>query len=96
MEDGGESRWLYAQAVRLDGLWDFGANHECGEQGKSVQVFAAFTISVDGTVSNSPPTQATASADGSMTAEDAVRAIAEDKINKILLALKTGKVVKAG
>jgi hypothetical protein len=31
-----------------------------------------------------------------MTAEDAVRAIAEEKINKILLVLKTGRVVKAG
>ncbi len=64
------------------------------KQGNSTQVFAAFTIWVDGQVSNSPPTQGSASAEGSMTAEDAVRAIAEDKVKQILQVLKKGTVVQ--
>ena len=65
------------------------------KQGNSVQVFSQFTILVDGTMSNVPPIQGNGSANGSNTAEDAVRAITEARINKILETLKTGRVLKA-
>ena len=64
------------------------------KQGNSLQILSAFTIWVDGTMSNVPPIQGTGSAVGS-TAEDVVRAITEDRIKKILETLKTGRVVKA-
>ncbi len=65
-------------------------------QGNSVKVFSAFTIWVDGTLSNVAPIQGSAAADGSNTAEDAVRALTEDRIEKILKTIKTGAVHKAG
>ena len=65
-------------------------------QGSSVQVFSAFTVWVDGTLSNVAPIQGSASAEGSNTAEDAVRAITADRIEQILKKLKTGGVRKAG
>ena len=66
------------------------------KQGNSLQILSAFTIWVDGTVSNVPPIQGTGSAEGSSTAEDAVRAITESRVKKILETIKTGRVVKAG
>jgi hypothetical protein len=65
------------------------------KQGSAVQVFSAFTILVDGALSNVPPIQGNGSAEGSNTAEDAVRAITEMRIKKILDTLKTGRVAKA-
>ena len=65
------------------------------KQANTVQVFSAFTILVDGAISNVPPIQGAGSAEGSSTAEDAVRAITEMRIKKILDTLKTGRVVKA-
>jgi hypothetical protein len=65
------------------------------KQANAVQIFSAFTILVDGAISNVPPIQGSGSAEGSSTAEDAVRAITESRIKKILDTLKTGRVVKA-
>ncbi len=65
------------------------------KQGNTVQVFSAFTILVDGSLSNVPPIQGNGSAEGSSSAEDAVRAITENRIKKILDTLKTGRVAKA-
>ncbi len=66
------------------------------KQGNSTQIFSAFTIWVDGTISNVPPIQGTGFAEGSSTAEDALRAITESRVKKILETIKTGRVVKAG
>ena len=66
------------------------------KKGKTVQIFSNFTIWVDGTVSNVPPIQGTGFAEGSNTAEDALRAITESRVKKILETIKTGRVVKAG
>jgi hypothetical protein len=66
------------------------------KEGGTISVFITFTIWVDGTISNVPPVQGTGSATGGNTAEDVVRAITESRIKKILEALKTGKVAKAG
>jgi hypothetical protein len=65
------------------------------KQGNRVNIFSAFTIWVDGTVSNVPPIQGSGFAEGSNTAEDAVRAITESKIKQILDTIKTGRVIKA-
>ena len=66
------------------------------KKGNSTQIFMTFTIWIDGTISNVPPIQGTGFAEGSSTAEDAVRAITENRIKKILETIKTGRVVKAG
>ena len=47
-------------------------------------------------MSNVPPVEGNGFAEGSNTAEDALRAITEARINKILGVIKTGRVVKAG
>jgi len=65
------------------------------KQGNSSQVFSTFTIWVDGTLSNVAPIPGNGSAEGSNTAEDAVRAITEARVKKILQTLKTGRVKKA-
>jgi hypothetical protein len=65
------------------------------KKGNSIQIFSTFTIWVDGTMSNVPPIQGTGFAEGSNTAEDAVRAITESRVAKILDTLKTGRVIKA-
>ena len=66
------------------------------KQGNSSQVLSTFTIWVDGTLSNTQPIQGNGSAEGSMTAEDAVRAVTENRITMILEKLKTGSIHKAG
>ena len=66
------------------------------KQGNSLQVLSTFTIWVDGTLSNAQPIQGNASAEGSSTAEDAMRDITEDRITKILEKIKTGQVHQAG
>jgi|GEM_PF-6372955 len=65
------------------------------KQGSSTHVSVAFTIWVDGTMSNVPPVPGAGFAEGGSTAEDVVRAITEARIEKILATLKTGRVVKA-
>jgi hypothetical protein len=65
------------------------------KQGRSSQVLSKFTILVDGTMSNVPPIDGTGYAEGSNTPEDAMRAIAEARITKILETLKGGRVKKA-
>jgi hypothetical protein len=64
------------------------------KQGRTVQILSAFTIMVDGTLSNVPPIQGSGFAKGSNTAEDATRMITEMRIKKILETLKTGRVIK--
>ena len=66
------------------------------KQGNSVQVLSTFTIWVDGTLSNVAPIQGAGSAEGSNTAEDAMRGITENRITMILEKLKTGNIRKAG
>ena len=66
------------------------------KQGNSLQVLSTFTIWVDGTLSNVAPIQGAGSADGSSTAEDAMRGITENRITKILEKIKTGQVHQAG
>jgi len=61
----------------------------------AVQIFSTFTILVDGSFSNVPPIQGNATAEGGSTAEDAVRAVTEQRVNKILQTIKTGAVKKA-
>ena len=65
------------------------------KEGSKTQIFSAFTILVDGALSNVPPIQGTGFAQAPNTAEDALRAITESRVNKILGTLKTGRVVKA-
>lgn len=64
------------------------------KQGTDTKVKLAFTLWVDGTFSNivSPPGEATAQ--GSMGAADAVRAITESKVNQLLDAIKSGRAAK--
>ena len=52
------------------------------KHGNSVQVLSTFTIWVDGTLSNVAPIQGAGSAEGSSTAEDAMRGITENRITK--------------
>jgi hypothetical protein len=66
------------------------------KHGITTNIFSAFTIWVDGTMSNVPPIQGNGSADAPSSPEDAVRAITEARITKILQTLKTGRVIKAG
>jgi hypothetical protein len=64
------------------------------KQGTDLKVKATFTLWVDGTFSNvvSPPGEATAQ--GSAGAEDALRAITENKVNQLLDAIKSGRAAK--
>jgi hypothetical protein len=64
------------------------------EPGK-VHVSARFTVLIDGNLVNIAPTEGKATATGSMTAEDAVRAVTETKIKTLLELIKSGKVKKA-
>ena len=60
------------------------------------EVVATFNILVDGKFSNVPMMQAKAMASGRATAEDALRASTESKVQMILTALQTGKIVSQG
>jgi hypothetical protein len=64
-------------------------------QGRTKEVYSTFTIWVDGTMSNVPPISGNATALGSDTAEDALRAVTEMRVTKILQTIKTGRVLKA-
>ena len=64
------------------------------KKGAKTEVEAKFTIWVDGTFSNVAPLDGGASAEGSMTAEDALRAVTADRVTKLLMAIKAGQVAK--
>lgn len=65
------------------------------KQGTDLKVKVAFTLWADGTFSNVAPVQGQATAQGSMGAEDAVRAVTEDSVDKLLGAIKSGSAGKA-
>ena len=65
------------------------------KQGKTTAVKATFVVSVDGTFSNVQPVPCDASADAPNTAEDALRALTEARVTKILGQMKAGRVLKA-
>jgi hypothetical protein len=64
------------------------------KQGTDLKVKATFTLWVDDSFSNIvvPPGEATAQ--GSAGAEDALRAITENKVNQLLDAIKSGRAAK--
>ncbi len=64
------------------------------KKGRSFHIRSVFTVWVDGTFSNVKELAGDGSAD-STPAEDAVRAITESRITKILVAIKSGQVKKA-
>jgi hypothetical protein len=65
------------------------------KQGNSVQVKLMFTLWADGTFSNVAPLPGQGAAQGSASAEDALRAITESKVNQLLEAIKSGRAGKA-
>jgi hypothetical protein len=65
-------------------------------KGGSTQVSLTFTVLVDGALSNSVITATGAASGTSTAAEDAVGAITDDTIQKILQAIKSGRIVKQG
>jgi hypothetical protein len=62
----------------------------------SVQVTARFNIWVDGAMSTVSTFEGKATANGSMTAEDALRAVTESRVKMALDAIKAGRVKKLG
>ena len=64
-------------------------------QGIGVLVKLMFTLWADGTFSNVAPVSGQATAEGSMGAEDALRAVTEAKVNQLLEAITSGRAVKA-
>jgi hypothetical protein len=64
------------------------------KKGHSIHIRSLFTVWVDGTFSNVKELAGDGSADGS-PAEDAVRAITENRVTKLLVAIKSGQVRKA-
>jgi hypothetical protein len=64
------------------------------KEGNSTHVFSSFMALVDNRLSNTQ-VKGNASAPGA-TAEEVVRAVTEDSINKILELIKKGRVGKAG
>ena len=65
------------------------------KQGTDTKVKLAFTLWADGTFSNVAPVQGQGAAQGSSGADDAVRAITDDSLNKLLDAIKSGRAGKA-
>jgi hypothetical protein len=65
------------------------------KQGADLVVSAVFTAWVDGTFANMKEVPGSASASGSMGAEDAVRAVTESRVKTILEGMKNGTVKKA-
>jgi hypothetical protein len=63
--------------------------------GNKIQVKLMFTLWADGTFSNVAPLSGEGEAEGSSSAEDAVRAITEDRVDKLLEAIKSGRAAKA-
>ena len=68
---------------------------QVAKQGIKLQVKLMFTLWADGTFSNVAPVQGQGAAQGSSSAEDALRAITESKVNQLLEAIKSGQVAKA-
>ena len=65
------------------------------KDGRKVTVMATFQVWVDGTFPNVTPITGQATAEGSMTAVDAIRDITEERITKILGLIKAGSIIKA-
>jgi hypothetical protein len=61
----------------------------------STEIFAVYTIWVNGTISNAAPLQGRAAVSGGSTAENGVRAVTERNINKLLEVIKAGKIKEA-
>jgi hypothetical protein len=68
---------------------------QVAKQGIDLQVKLMFTLWADGTFSNVAPLPGQATAQGSASAEDALRAITENKVNQLLDAIKSGRAGKA-
>jgi hypothetical protein len=64
------------------------------KKGRTIHIRSLFTVWVDGTFSNVKELAGDGSAD-SAPAEDAVRAITENRITRLLLAIKSAQVRKA-
>jgi hypothetical protein len=68
---------------------------QVAKQGVDLQVKLMFTLWADGTFSNVAPLPGQAAAQGGASAEDALRAITEAKVNQLLDAIKSGRAGKA-
>jgi hypothetical protein len=68
---------------------------QVAKQGINLQVKLMFTLWADGTFSNVAPVPGQAAAQGGASAEDALRAITESKVNQLLEAIKSGQAGKA-
>jgi hypothetical protein len=68
---------------------------QVAKQGINLQVKLMFTLWADGTFSNVAPLPGQAAAQGGASAEDALRAITESKVNQLLEAIKSGQAGKA-
>jgi hypothetical protein len=64
------------------------------KKGNSIHIRSLFTVWVDGTFSNVKDLAGDGSAEG-VPAEDAMRAITESRVTKLLVAIKAGQVRKA-
>jgi hypothetical protein len=68
---------------------------QVAKQGIDLQVKSMFTLWADGTFSNVAPLSGQAAAQGGASAEDALRAITESKVNQLLEAINSGRAGKA-
>ncbi|MBL8173948.1 MAG: hypothetical protein JNK48_04720 [Bryobacterales bacterium] len=66
------------------------------EKSGSSQVTARFNVNVDGFMSNMATLEGKATASGGMTAEDALRAVVETRVQTILKAIQAGRIVRQG
>lgn len=64
------------------------------KSGATTKVAAMFTIWVDGTFSNVAPLDGRGGAEGSSSASDAMRAITESRVKRLLEAIQAGRVAK--
>ena len=65
------------------------------KEGARLHVMATYTLWADGTFANIQPVPGDAYAEGSMTAEDALRAVTEARVTKLLGLIKSGAAAKA-
>ena len=68
---------------------------QVAKQGIDLQVKLMFTLWADGTFSNVAPLPGQGKAQGGVSAEDALRAITESKVNQLLEAISSGRAGKA-
>jgi hypothetical protein len=68
---------------------------QVAKQGADLQVKLMFTLWADGTFSNVAPLPGQAAAQMGASAEDALRAVTEAKVNQLLDAIKSGRAGKA-